>query len=361
MNKRLIAGMFGVSSLAFFTHAAHAAVETEFGAEYQFKLLNTDDGLQDDNKDVKETDYEMVAAKLALRGKLSDTISFNALYNLGKSDLERFWLTNKVNDNLEVAIGKQKIKTYGWHAKLSSSSTYVTRSFMVRSVNPFKDALAVDLSYKVAGQALSLSFIKDFYDTAATCAKDGTGCTSWNGSDVQKQPAIAFEWVGDFGAIQPIVNFASYDRAHSYNGAVGLRFKNEVIDTYVDYTLDVRNAKGQNAAGTKFEDHESKHSGIDLYGEVFTGDFTPYYLLSTYDNDEYVASGASKVEVNKAGTITDNEQLISVGTFYEGWGKFYRPYVGVAVTAGKYAKVSAPTEKETRTKTDIQLGLTGKF
>ena len=361
MSKpQLFKGMLGLSGFLLATHgsAATTPIEVEVGGEYHFQLFNTNDGLKAEGAESKETDFAVKAAKIALKGKLSDSISWNVLYQLDTSKLERYWLSNKVSDNFEVSIGVMKIKTYGWHRKISSSATNPIRGAILNST-PLTDKMAVDFVYKMAG-TLSLSFVKDYFDPAGTCASTGVGCKSWNGSDVQKQPAVVFEWIGSYGDFQPLVQYSSYDRNHSSAASVGVRYKNDLVESYLDYTLDTRNNKGVDALG-KAEDQENKITGIVAYAEYFAGDYTPYFLFSTLDYDQYVAPGSKDIEINKDGVLDDNEQTASLGTYYEGYGKSYRPYVGLALISGNYADPKDATKEENRTRTDIMVGLTGKF
>ncbi len=336
-----------------------APAEVEIGGEYQLALIHTDDGLNLEAKQTKETDFAIRAAKIALRGKLSDQISWNVLFMADKSELERYWLTNKVSDNFDVAIGQQKIKVYGWHRRLSSSAVSPVRG-AVLDYNPLKDKMAVDLTYKLAG-TFSLSFIKDYFDTSTTCQADGTGCKSWNGKDVQKQPAVAFEWIGAFGEIQPLVQFANYDRGNSSTASAGVRYKTDTLDTYVDFTQDTRNEKGVGASG-KAEDLKNTITGLAIYGEwKLEGGYTPFWHISTLGVDQYTAPGQKQRQTNENGKLDDNEQTAALGLWFDLWGTYYRPYVAVARYAGDYADPEDASKTEQRTKLDVLTGITGKF
>lgn len=354
---KLKSGLFGVLGVVLPLESTVNAAAIEVGGEYQFTLLNTNDGLNPDDTQIKETDLAVRAAKIVLRGALSDQITWNVLYQADKSQLERYWLTNKVTDALDVSIGQQKIKTYGWHRRLTSSATTPVRAAYLDK-NPFKDVMSVDFAYKIAG-TVSLTFVKDYFDPSAACTAQGTGCNSWNGKDVQKQPGMVFEWVGSFGPLQPLVQYTSYDRGHSNIVSAGLRFKTDTLDSYVDYTLDTRNAKGITAG--EAEDQESKYTGLVVYGEYKLGTYTPYLQFSTLESDLYAAPGASKKETNAEGALDNNESTLTAGVFFENWGSFYRPYAALARYSGDYVDADRPTEKEERSKTDLMLGLTGKF
>lgn len=353
------AGAALILSLEAYAAEVKINATVEVGAEYQFQLLHTDDGLKADGTETKETDFFTRAAKIALRGKMTEQLSWNALYQLDKNVMERYWLTNKFSDEFELSVGKQKIKTFGWHRRLTSSSTSPIRSSIL-AANPLTDTLAVDFVYKMFG-TWSLAAVKDYYDPASTCTAAATAvCKSWNAYDVQKQPALAFEWMGSFGEWQPLLQYSRYDRNHSSSLSAGLRFKNDLADAYVDYTIDERNDKGLDSAG-KAKDFENKTQGIVVYGEIFTGDWTPYLLYSTTNLDEYTPAAGSEIKTNKDGSVNDNEQIIATGVFYDGYGKLYRPYLGVASTSGKYVDPDVTTEEEDRSKFDIMAGLTGKF
>ncbi|MDQ3230684.1 MAG: hypothetical protein M3Q07_02605, partial [Pseudobdellovibrionaceae bacterium] len=235
--------------------SGHAAPEIEIGAEYQLNVINSDDGLNPEAKQTKTTSLNLKGAKVIFRGKLSDQISWTVLYKAKESELERFYLTNRVNENLEITIGKQKNKLYGLHRKLTSGvTTPVIAAYLAN--NPMKDRVALDISYKLAG-TLSLQLIDDY-----SCAPSNTTCESWNkGKEdpivtnssekqtVQKQPAAAFEWYGSFGEFSPLVQYAAYDLGKSSSASVGLRYKTETMDSYIDYTMDTRNNKGVDPAG----------------------------------------------------------------------------------------------------------------
>lgn len=363
-TKNFVSGLVTVSALTLASQAISAeavkiSTEIEVGAEYHFQLLHTDDGLKADGAETEKTDFVTKAAKLSIRGKLTDQISWNLLYQVNSNLLERFWLTNKVSDTIELNIGKQKIRTFGWNRKLQVAWNSPIRS-SIQTFNPLTDAVAVELNYKLYGN-WSLALVKDYFDTSATCNASATSvCKSWNEYDVQKQPAVVFEYVGSFGDIQPLVQYASYDRNHSFTASAGVRVKNETLDAFAEYIVDERNDKGLDAAG-KAEDRKNTRDGIVVYGEFFTGDWTPYAMFSTTNLDQYKAPGAAEIKTNKDGAVDDNEQIIAAGVFYEGYTKVYRPYVALASTSGKYVDPKNTTGEEDRSKFDIMMGLTGKF
>src|SRR5688500_6851345 len=107
-----------------------------------------------------------------MRGKLNDFISWHVLHQLDNNLLERYWLTTSINDDFDLSIGKQKIKTFGWHRRLTSSSTSPVRSSILNA-NPLTDKLAVDLVYKQFG-TWSMTLVKDYYDPASSWSSAAT-------------------------------------------------------------------------------------------------------------------------------------------------------------------------------------------
>lgn len=337
-----------------------APIDVEIGGEYHFNLVHTDDGLKPDGSQTKETDFGVKAAKIALRGKLTDQLTWNVLYQTDKAPgLERYWITNKVSDQLDVSIGQQKIRTYGWHRRLSSSINPVRAAYL--DYNPLKDVMAVDFAYKMGSHSLALTLAKDYFDTDATCLSSGAGCSSWNGRDVQKQPAVLLEWAGNYGGLQPMLQYAMYDKGKSATGSFGIRYQTDLIESYVDYTLDTRKAKGLDATTGLAEEQEKTINGLVVYGEYKAGSVSPFLHFSTLNVDDFTAAGVPEPDTNKDGELKDNEQTIVLGSYFENWGKLYRPYAALARYSGKYLKDAATNEKEDRSKLDVMLGLNGKF
>jgi hypothetical protein len=355
--------------------AVHAAPEIEIGTEYQINAVSSDDGLNDKDlgKQTKTTSFNLKGAKVAFRGKLSEQISWTVLYKAKESELERFYLTNRITDNLEVTVGKQKIKTYGLHRKLTSSvTTPVTAAYL--NSNPLKDRVALDISYHLAG-TLSLQLVDDY-----SCAPSNTSCSSWNqGKDepivtnskenqtVQKQPAAALEWYGAFGEFSPLVQYAVYDLGKSSTASVGVRYKAEGLDAYFDYTMDTRNEKGVDPTDlTKSIEEENVYTGIVAYGEYKLNDYRPFVHVSTLATDPYAASGAApadtvKAEANSQGKLDKNEMTVAVGTHFDAWSAFYRPFVNITISSGEFVDPSDATRKKDLSKTDLVAGVIGKF
>ena len=368
--------VLGLAGLGLSSQLFAAGPEVEIGGEYQLNIVNSDDGLNDPTA-VKRTELNLKGAKVALRGKLSDQVSWNVLYKAKESVLERFWLTNKVSDSFEVAVGQQKIKVYGLHRKLASTTTApVTGAYL--GLNPLTDKMAIDLTYKAFG-SFSLQLVDDYNsckDNTATVADLSTGkvttttttaCTSWNTAGVQKQPAVAFEWYGAglFGDVQPLVQYAVYDLGKSATGSVGVRYKNDSFEAYADLTQDTRNNKGADAAG-KAAKEKTTIQGAVVYVEYKLDAVSPFFHYSNLNTDPFVKSDASeadkvKLESNSAGKLDKVESTLAIGTHFNSWSAAYRPFVDVTLSSGRYVDPSDKTKDRVLSKQDLVAGIIGKF
>ena len=264
--------LLGTAPCVFADPAIHV------GGEYQVNATYSNDGLNAP-KASKRSEVNLKGLKLAFRGNLNDTTTLTVLYKAKESALERFYLTSKVSEALDVTLGQQKIKVYGLHRRLSSGTTTpVVGAYL--AANPLTDKVAIDLTYKILG-TVSLQAVEDYAKcsdstTSTVNATTGTvstatttSCSSWNTAGVQKQPALAFEWLGSFGDLQPLVQVASYDLGKSATASAGLRYKTESTELYVDLTRDRRVAKGAfDAATAKPTEEASTFTGMVAYAEV---------------------------------------------------------------------------------------------
>ncbi len=374
------------------TPMVYAVPEVEVGSEYQINVINSNDGLNDKDlgKQTKTTALNLKGAKVVFRGKLSDEIAWTVLYKLKEAELERFYLTYKPFANLDITIGKQKIKTYGLHRRLSSSTTTpVTGAYL--DLNPLKDRVALDITYKLGG-SWSLQLVDDYSNcsdkttytnnpaTNQVTASTTTTCTSWNrGSSAgivanskekqttQKQPAVALEWLGSFGAFSPLVQYAIYDLGKSSTASAGLRYQSEGMDSYVSYTLDTRHNKGVDPVEAgRFVEEKNVYMGLVAYAEYKVANYTPFIHFSTLQTDPYESDGLTEdkkiaLEANTQGKLDRNENTIAIGTHFDHWGAYYRPYVDVVVASGEFVDPVDPASKKDLTRTDLVVGLIGKF
>lgn len=380
------------STLPVFAASAATTIPVEVGGEYQINITNSNDGLNDKDRgsQTKTTSLNLKGAKFILKSKLSDSIDLTLLYKAKEGELERYYVTNKFTKEFELTIGKQKIKTYGLHRKITSGTTTpVVGSYLDQ--NPLKDKLAIDIGYKLAG-TFSLQIVEDFSSckdsdsyapdpvTNVVSKKTTTSCQSWNTGNstgivansketqtTQKQPALAFEWLGSFGDFSPLLQVAVYDYGKSNTGSVGIRYKSKTVDAYLDYTADTRNYKGVDPTDpAKFIKQKNSISGAAAYVESKVGNYTPFLHLSSLETKPYEKPGSVDKDIitaksNSQGKLDKNEATVALGTHYDGWGGFYRPFIDVTVASGKYVDSKDPTKQKTLSKNDLVVGLIGKF
>lgn len=392
MTKSKVLIFFNVFTLTLSGAAFAEGVPVDIGAEYQVNATYSNDGLNDKDRgsQTKTTSFNLKGAKLTFKGKLTDTIGLTVLYKVKENELERFFLTHKVRESFDLTIGKQKIKTYGLHRKITSGTTTPVLGAYLDQ-NPLKDKLAIDASYKLAG-TLSLQLVEDYSSckdsdsyttdptTNAIAKKTTTSCQSWNRGTssgivnnsketqtTQKQPAVALEWLGGFGDFSPLLQYSVYDNGKSNTGSVGIRFKNKVIDSYLDYTVDTRNLKGTDPTDpTRSVKQKTTFNGMVAYVESKIGDFTPFFHASSLETKPYQKPGAADKDIvagesNAQGKLDKNETTVALGTHYEGWGALYRPFVDVTLASGKYVDSFDSAKQKSLSKTDLVAGIIGKF
>jgi len=347
----------------------------EIGGEYQLNITHSNDGLNDKERKSQydTTAFNLRGVKLAFKGKFTENISWFLLYKAKEGELERFFLTHKPSEELTLTLGKQKIKVYGMYRKLSSSVTSpVTAAYL--DPNPLKDRTSFEIAYKLAG-TVSLQLVEDY----SQCTAVNT-CTSYNrGSNTgivtnsketqttQKQPAVAFEWLGSFGAVTPLIQYAAYDLGKSRTASAGLRFKNDVFDTYVDYTVDTRHAKGPDPEDPgRSLNQKSVYRGGVVYAEAKVARYTPFVQGSYFHTKPYEKEGLSEkdqsaLRSNSQGKLDKNERSVVVGTHYDGWGAFYRPYLAVSYATGLFVDFEDETQQKRLARVDAAFGVIGKF
>jgi hypothetical protein len=135
----------------------------------------------------------------------------------------------------------------------------------------------------------------------------------------------------------------------------------------VDLTRDRRVAKGAfDAATAKPTEEASTFTGMVAYAEVKQAAYSPYAHLSTFASAPYQApsaTAAAKVRgtSNAAGKLDKNESTVALGTHYNSWGTAYRPFTHVALSRGQVVDPDDATQAKALTRTDLVLGVIGKF
>jgi hypothetical protein len=345
------------------------------GGEYQLNIIHSNDGLTDGEvkKRYPTTGFNLKGVKVSFKGQFSDDIGWFLLYKAKETELERFYLTHSVTDKLDLIIGKQKIKVYGLHRKLVSSvSTAVTGAYLDQ--NPLKDKMAFDITYRILG-TMSLQLVEDFSRCTAVniCtsynrgSESGTVANSRETQTTQKQPAVTFEWLGSWGDLSPLIQYGVYDLGKSRTASAGIRYKNQTVDSYLDFTVDTRNLKGVNQDDpSRLDNQKNIYLGAVLYGESKLTNYTPFLHLSYFDTKPYEKPDSNEKEkrallTNNPGKLDKNERTAGIGTHCDGWGAFYRPYVLALYGSGRFVDPKDETKDKKLAKTDLIVGMIGKF
>jgi len=343
----LLAALSGLS-VSLPGHAEEAFSGLTLGSMYHLKLEQTDNGLYDlpplsEAKDSLNTGFDFV--RLIAKGKLSDKTSLFTRYNFSNAKLERFYLTHKLTDNVSVLAGLQKARIFGWHRRISSGLLATESRYVSSSFRPFSNTMMVQLEATYDLGKFTVQVVEDYDNCNVTC-------DSWNSLDetgqVRKtQPGLLTEWIGNYGAFQPLVQYGLYDLGKNYTATVGLRYKANGVDVHADYAVDERKLR---------DESKRKLVGTTVHATYSLGNFTPYVHLSNFEL-ETSSGSVVKTGVNtELGKLDREGQTVALGAYYEGIGTFARPYLSVSMKSGDF---EVGGEEKTLTTTSLTAGLVG--
>lgn len=379
MNRtQLSAALLGLSFPVILS-----AADMDIGSEYQLGIsFSREDALSASGIHTQgSSSLQLRSAKLITRALLSDGLVWLAAYRLKEGELERFYVTQTVNTDLDITVGRQKIKLYGMHRKLNNGTSPLPAAYL--ALNPLKEKLAIDLSYKIAGM-MSLQIVEDYSKcseqsiltnnpaTQEVKTSKQTQCSSWNSSGgsspsagTPKQPAVTWEWAGSFGAFTPMLQYARYDLAKSGSSSLSLRFKQDGWDVYSDWTLDQRSERSLDPLLT---DGSLDRSFVNLltYAEYKVDRFTPFLQFAQLETkmlNQHDLGPEKRLAytLNTPGRLDTNERTLALGNYFENWGAIYRPYLLISGTSSKVQNPNQKTESLTLQKTDVTAGISGRW
>jgi hypothetical protein len=337
-------GALGLSVAANQSFAEEPKLENlKVGGQYHFGLENE-------------------ATKLIVSGYIYDKVYLKIRYSLLNDKLEYGYVEYQPRENFSVALGQNKERIFGWHRRQTSSTSILTANYLSSSMRPFSYPTALQLTYK---NNLLGNFLVQIAEDYIKCDEQAGTCSSWNrldanGEKVQKQPAVLSEWIGKIGPVQPLVQYAAYDKGKSYTMSFGLRYKTDLFDVYADYVTDNRVIKGNN--GVQSVEEENILTGYVLVAELKAGSFTPYFHYSMFDYEQYVAAGVSQPEKNSGyGKWDDNGNTIALGTYWDSWSKAFRPYGAVVMESGDFEDPKDISKTKTMSELKVLLGVVGDF
>lgn len=338
----------------------------EFRFQYRFGLDYNDDGFKKDaNADEPFSSLGVNVFRILMDGKISSNLIYSLRLKFEGSDprnLDYGYVKWNLTDNHSLSFGKVKIRDYGWEHRISSSAFTLAQS-RGHEIRPFKNEDAVSFEGKYGWGAVTLQAVKDSAPACATATP--AACQSWNklntkGEVIQGQPALFFEYVGDFAGVKPLVQYGSYDQNHSNIASLGVRYEAKGLDVYLDYTSHNIGLKGVKAGGTKFENLVSTETNIALDATYKINAWKPFLHYSVFDVDQYRNPGAAETKVNSAiGKFDDNATVIGLGTEYYLVGDAFRPFIGLVQKSGKYLDKNG--KEATMAENELKVGVKGQF
>lgn len=351
----LVGGLFLVAPMS--VSAEKSAKGPNIGFAYKFELANNDDGLNKDaDADTPTTKWRLKELRIGFSGEAGP----NAFYeveingantgttNTGIIDHAEFWL--KPLKGLELRIGNPKGLVYGWRQKLDGPMDYTASASAAHS--PWGRAEAIQGSYNLgAGGTVTLQVARDVYD----CTVDDQGVKTCVGyTKAEDSNTTAVEWVGDFGGIMPLIQYATYDTNHSSTFSLGARYKTKMLDIRLDHITDNR---WRRLDATK--EGEDVLTGMNLEGYVHIGDIEGFFMYSTYNKEDDVLAGAKEPEVNNPGEFNDNKQLMALGGSFKGLSKSFKPFLVYVSESGDFTDKNG--KDATFTETTIKFGVKGAW
>lgn len=338
----------------------------KLGVQYRYQMAYDDDGLNKDAKaDIPQISHGLKAFRLLGEGKATDrlTYAFRAGMESGTLVFDYGYIRWSLGENHAILFGKQKTRVFGWEYRSSNPLTVFKSHGLATSPFGYTDMIAFENKY--GWGMLTLQLTEDKAPTFSPKVAANTGATpGWSkdaaGNFVSKQPAFVLEYLGAFGSIKPILQFAMYDLGHSSLATGGLRFEAADFLAELDYTQHNIGAKGIKTGGTKEENLVSTSTTIALNMNYQVGQYKPFLHYSVYDMNEFTNPGQAKSSVNGAvGTFDDNGSILGIGTEYTAHGDAFRPYVAYMMESGKFPAVAGGDK--TMSRNEILAGVKGQF
>ena len=341
--------------LGAFTPSVSAAemAAPKVGLAYKFQMVNSDDGLNKDaDADVPTTTLRTAALRINFSGEGSPGFSYDVEIDGANTGMTNTGIIDHAElhfkrNNATVTVGNPKGLVFGWRQKLDGPMDYTASASAGQT--PWGRAEALQVAYGLgANGKVTVQAARD----VVNCSTTG-GVTSCAGyTTTENSNTLALEWQGDFNGIMPLVQYATYDTNHSSTYSLGVRYLKGMADVRLDYITDNR-WKRIDADN----DGQDVRTGINLEGYLTFGVTEGFFHYSTYNNKDYVVSGATEPEVNSAGTFDDNKTTLALGATWSGLGKSFKPFFVWVSESGQF------TDKNGKdadfTENSIKLGVKG--
>lgn len=407
-------GVIGVVGLlawplsGFSMDAAAMAKTVKLGIEYRGNFNYDDHGLEKTTgvTPTKTAEFELVNTKILLEGELAPDTVWKARYlwqTEGKvfAVPEYVFVNRKFNSMFDMDVGRIKILQNGYEGRNAGYDTLI-HSLYERFAHPLGGLShyqsGANFNYNVASSRITLQLVNDvtsednlYTDVSKSGEPGNTEYEALANSGVaqnvataavvkstikqmtlvkdykstaHKQPATVLQYWGDFGGVQPLVQYGIYDYTRSTFMSLGIGYVRSNIKAYLDYTSDTRKDT---------MDNKSTLTNMSFDFAYDLGSIEPFLTYVSTDIKQKTLD--MKVNPDSTGMrASDNQSSWALGTYFMKHEKSFRPYFALVGTSGKYAKSfkadmatglgnggNFTFASESRSSMSVRLGIAGEL
>ncbi|MEZ4741812.1 MAG: hypothetical protein R3B45_05090 [Bdellovibrionota bacterium] len=357
MNLRSMLLLLGSSFYASASLAEiveHNKQDVNIGFEYRSEWEYSDHGLEKTSTDTptKTSELNTKAANITLNSTFANNGKIDILYSLLDSALGWFIVEIQPFDIITISLGQDFANQGGWDNFNWLYDTMIISPYTQYHL-PFSETThTFEVKFNYMG-GFSLQLLDDVIASTGTNTESDLRFNKSN-----QQPAWILEYTGTFGAVTPLIQYGTYDMNKSNFASIGLNYKNNGIDAYVDYIIDNRTLRAAVDSDTK---KKYVHTNIVADLSYSIGAYKPYIKYLKYDvkqpdNDLKGNDPASDLKL-----FSDNATHLALGLKYELYHSEIVPYFSYIMRSGTFYKSSDASKTETRSDTSMHLGLMGKI
>lgn len=272
-----------------------AKIQLELRSEFVKESSNDESSINEENKEDEDMRFSVYYARISIRGKLNDELSYHFKLRLNESftakndglpdAVDYAYIDHKVSDFFKIRMGKQYINQGGWEGTYSSKNLYGIKKSNSENLQEFSDG-----RYRTG-----LGFLFNY------------GPHQFNlqlaNNSFEEENAAAFivgtQVIGSYmdGTLRPIFTYAKDTRtAQDPNGSamkdlkastiismgVGLQYNRDSLKVELDYLTmeDEQKDRATNAA-----DDDEKLKSTVLRTSYKIGKWTPIikYVMDKHD------------------------------------------------------------------------------
>jgi hypothetical protein len=271
--------------------------------------------------------------------------------------------------NFTVAAGYNYVNLGGFDQKSPEWLDLISSPYGTFGYTPFGSvAPMLEASYNLAaGGNIAIQLLDDVARTEEETA--GPTAESYRADrfyfqDAQKQPAAILEWIGTYGGISPLVQFALYDGIQKSQAfTLGVKANIAGMDSYIDFVQDQR--KLERSPGTT---ENWIMTSINVKVAYDLGMISPFVKFVSYNMKQDFNRLDFKGNTGRTRdyhgheilVINDNASLYSVGARLTMWEEYFTPYLAINGKSLKVLKTENPEgANESRANMQIQVGMQG--